>query len=83
MPFDDLDDMFHFTSDDTDLSICHADGSAVMGDSVLIRFTAEYLDGAWLPNDPTRHSWKNPPVLDKIEFWLEQQDTIYRHRESP
>ncbi|GAB4150836.1 MAG: hypothetical protein Kow00107_01370 [Planctomycetota bacterium] len=83
MPFEDIGDLFHFTSDDTDLSISHSDGSAVMADSVLVRFTVEFLDGAWLPDDPTRHSWKNLPVLDKIELWIEQQDTVYRHSEGP
>jgi len=74
--------VFHFTSKSKDFSISR-NGEPVLTDNVTIRVMHEYLRGAWLPNDPTRHSWKVLPQIDKIELWIQEPDVVFEHREHP
>ncbi|MFA4987321.1 MAG: hypothetical protein WC712_12105, partial [Candidatus Brocadiia bacterium] len=74
--------VFHFTSKSKDFSISR-NGEPILTDSVTVRVMHEYLRGAWLPNDPTRHSWKVLPQIDKIELWIQEPDVVFEHREHP
>ncbi|MFA4987198.1 MAG: hypothetical protein WC712_11480, partial [Candidatus Brocadiia bacterium] len=74
--------VFHFTSKSKDFSISR-NGEPVLTDNVTVRVMHEYLRGAWLPNDPTRHSWKVLPQIDKIDLWIQEPDVVFEHREHP
>ncbi|MFA4987235.1 MAG: hypothetical protein WC712_11670, partial [Candidatus Brocadiia bacterium] len=74
--------VFHFTSKSTDFSISRG-SEPVITDNYTIRVMNEYLRGAWLPNDPTRHSWKLLPQVDKIDLWVQEPDIVFEHTERP
>jgi len=74
--------VFHFTSKSRDLSISR-NGEPVISDTLTVCMAQEYLPGAWLPNDPTRHSWKTIPRIDEIDLWVREPDVVFEHREHP